>query len=116
MLYRVGTRKELPILACVLPERVYAELLRGLVILDSEYGEDRDSLLIGGFSLIAENCRDIPLIKNHVDYDCHPPEWVTKISNTGYASALFVMNDDFSIMVYLPISILPTTLLKELED
>lgn len=86
------------------------------MILDAEYEPTRDYLQVGGYSLIAENLDDIPLIKNHVDFERHPPEWVTRIGNTGYASALFIMNDDFSIMVFMPISILPTTLLKELED
>ena len=116
MLYRVGTKKELSTLPCVLPEKVYAELLRGLAILDAEYGAERDSLLIGGFSLIAENREDVSQIKNYVDYDRHPPEWVTKISTTGYLSALFIMNNDFSIMVYLPVTIAPEAIKKELEE
>lgn len=116
MLYRVGTKKELSPLLCDLPEKVYAELLRGLAILDAEYGDDRDSLLIGGFSLIAENREDVSQIKTYVDYDRHPPEWVTKISTTGYLSALFIMNNDFSIMVYLPEAICPEVIKRELEE
>ena len=116
MLHVLGTAKELFSRRCNLPQRVLAEVFQGLMILDAEYEPTRDYLQVGGYSLIVENIEDIPLIKNYVDYDRHPPEWVTKISDTGYSSALFVMNDDLSIMVFMPISILPTTLLKELED
>lgn len=116
MLHVLGTVKELSSRSYNLPNRVLTEVFQGLMILDVEYEPTRDYLQVGGYSLVAENLDDVQLIKNHVDYDRHPPEWVTKISNTGYASMLFVMNDDFSIMVYMPISILPTKLLKELED
>lgn len=116
MLYTIGTKKELSTLPCQLPDRVYSELLRGTAILDAEYGEERDWLRVGGGSILLENIEDIPHLKNYVNFENHPPEWVTKISNTGYASALFVMDDDRSIVVYMPITILPITLLKDLED
>lgn len=116
MLYRVGTKKELSTIGSKLPNRVFTEVFRGIVVLDAEYGADRDSLQVGGFSLIAENSEDVSQIKNYVDYDRHPPEWATKISNTGYTSALFIMNNDFSIMVYLPEALAPDAIKKELED
>lgn len=116
MLYRVGTRSELTTLGCELPECVYAELLRGVAILDAEYGAERDSLLVGGFSLIAENLEDVSKIKKFVDYDRHPPEWATRLGNSGYTSALFILNNDFSIMVYLPETIVPEAIKKELEE
>ena len=116
MLYRVGTKKELHTSGCKLPERVYTEVFQGLVVLDAEYGTERDSLFVGGFSLIAEESKDVAAIKNYVDYDEHPPEWVTRISKTGYISALYIMNNDFSIMLYMPESIAPKSILCELED
>lgn len=115
MLYTIGTKKELFALPCQLPDRVYSELLRGTAILDAEYGP-RDYFQVGGYSIVLENTDDIRSLKDYVNLESHPPEWVTKISNTGYASALFVMDDDRSIVVYMPITILPITLLKDLED
>ena len=58
----------------------------------------------------------IPKLKEIIDYDVHPCEWATKIGITGYVSALFILNDNFSIMAYLPEAITPTAILAELED
>ena len=117
MLYRIGTEHEFPILANKLPERVLTEILRGIVILDAEYGADRDYLLEGGYSLIVESAEDISQIKKIINYDTHPCEWATRIGrDTGYLSALYLLNDDFSIMVYIPIAIAPDTILRDLED
>ena len=116
LLYSIGTTKEVATLPNHLPEQLLTEIFTGLVVLDAEYESDRDYLQIGGYSLLVDNIKDIPLIKNHVDYDRHPPEWVTRIGSTGYLSALFIMNDDFSIMLYMPIYIAPDAILKDLED
>lgn len=117
MLYRVGTTAELPILRDSLPERVYTEVLRGVAILDCEYGSDRNYLESGGYSVIAETAEDILTFKTIVDYDKHLPEWVTVIGkDTGFISALFLLNDDFSIMIYTLRNIAPDTILHELEE
>ena len=117
LLYRIGTEHEFPTLANKLPERVLTEILRGIVILDAEYGADRNYLLEGGYSLIVESTEDISQLKDIIDFDTHPCEWATRIGrDTGYLSALYLLNDDFSIMVYTPIAIAPDTILKDLED
>ena len=115
MLYRIGTTKEISMLPCSLPENVLTEIFQGLVVLDAEYGEVRNYLESGGYTLVAEVSKDIPLLKEIINYDTHPCEWATRIGNTGFASALFILNNDFSIMVYLPIAIPPQSIIKELE-
>ena len=88
----------------------------GLMILDEEYGYDRNWELVGGYSILAETAEDVAGIKQYVDYDRHPPEWVTSIGYTKIISVLFILNNDFSIMVYMPQEIAPQSLLNELED
>ena len=116
LLYRVGFTRELVSLPLELPESLRQEIFMGLVVLDCEYGEDRDYLESGGYSVIAETVEDVQALKGIVDYDVHPPEWATRIGNTGYASALFIMNDDFSLMVYLPEAVAPKAIKEELEE
>lgn len=116
MLYRIGTTKEIPTLACKLPEQVITEIFQGLVVLDAEYGEDRNYLESGGYTIVAEDSEDIPMLKKIIDYDVLHCEWATRIGNTGFASALFILNNDFSIMIYLPIAIAPQSIINELED
>ena len=115
MLYKLGTTKELQSLNCKLPDRVRTEIYMGLMILDVEYGEDRNYFESGGCSIILEDKEDILTLKEIIDFESHPCEWATQIHVTGYLSALYVMNDDFSIMVYMPISIAPEAILRDLE-
>ena len=116
MLYTIGTANELSLLPAHLPEELCTEILTGLVVLDAEYGESRNYYESGGYSAIAENIEDIPGLKCIIDYEKHPCEWATKIGRIGYISALFILNNSFSIMAYLPHAIAPTAISNELED
>lgn len=116
MLYTLGTANELSLLPSHLPEELRTEILTGLVVLDAEYGESRNYYESGGYSAIAEKIEDIPGLKAIIDYEKHPCEWATKIGRTGFISALYILNNDFSIMVYLPQDIAPTEIITELED
>lgn len=116
MLYTIGTAHELSILPCHLPQELVTEVLTGLVVLDAEYGESRNYLESGGYSVIAENIEDIPGLKAIIDYEKHPCEWATKIGRSGFISALYILNNDFSIIVYLPQAIAPIEIITELED
>ena len=116
MLYRIGTEKEIPLLSSHFPDRVIEEVLAGAVVRDSEYGADRDYTNIGGYSIIIETSEDIPQLKAILDYEHHPCEWATRIGNTGYVSALFILNDDYTIDVFMPLAIAPEAIIKELED
>lgn len=116
MLYRIGLVSEIPTLPSSIPKQVRNEITQGLVVLDCEYGEDRNYLESGGCSILVDDSNDLPALKEIIDYTVHPCEWATRIGRTGYASTLFIMNDSYSILVYLPIEILPEILLSELED
>ena len=116
MLYTIGTAHELSILPYHLPQELALEILAGLVILDAEYGESRNYYESGGYSVIAETIEDIPGLKCIIDYEKHPCEWATRIGRTGYISALYILNNDFSILVYLPLNSAPAAILNELED
>ena len=95
MLYRIGTAKELPSVKGKVPKQVYEDLTTGVVVLDSEYGEKRDYLQEGGYSLIVETADDLEEVKAIVDYESHPAEWVVRESrNCGYLCCLFIMNND----------------------
>jgi hypothetical protein len=99
-----------------LPERVIGEVFTGLAVLDAEYGTDRDYLETGGYSLIAETADDLPALNEIINTNIHAPEWATRIGRTGFVSALYIMNDDFSIMVYLPYEIASVPIKLELEE
>ena len=116
MLYTIGRAKEVALLPSHLPEELLTEVLTGLVVLDAEYGDDRDYKESGGYSLIAENWDDLPQLNEIINTNIHGPEWATYIGKTGFVSALYIMNNDFSLMVYLPLEIAAVPIKLELED
>ena len=115
MLFTLGTVKEVAHLPSRLPEELVTEVFTGLVVLDAEYGSDRDYRESGGYSLIAEDYEDLPALNEIINTNVHYPKWATRIGTTGYVSALYIMNDDFSLMVYLPLEIASIPIKLELE-
>lgn len=116
MLYRIGTVKEIRPLYDKFHEDVIAQMYHCTKVLDDIYGAERNYLQSGGYSLIAETLEDVSAIqKKIIDFDTHPCEWADPLGG-DYLSALYLLNDDFSIVVFMPIAIAPPALLSELED
>ena len=115
MLYRIGTVKEMRPLYDKFHEDVIAQLYHCTKVLDDIYGAERDYLQSGGYSLIAETTDDLSGIREIIDFDTHPCEWADRLDG-DYLSALYLLNDDFSVVVFMPVAIAPPTLLNELED
>lgn len=114
MLHRIGTEKEITKEAIKgLPEKVVRELVRSTVILDYEYGAERDYLRSGGYSLIAENAEDVEAMGEVIDFMEHPCEWAFLIC--GYVTALYLLNDDFSVVVFIPKAFVPDSLIEDVE-
>lgn len=116
MLYYIGTTKDVSILEGRLPSRLVSEICRGVVVLDAEYEEDRDYFKEGGYSLIVETAEDLQQATERFDPNRHFCEWATRIGNTGFASALYIFNNEFTVMLYLPIAIANNDILENLED
>ena len=111
----LGTTKECASLCGQLPQRVYEEILRGVVVLDSEFGVDRNYLDVGGFSLIADTEEDLCKARDLFDDRWHYCEWATKLGDTGYISALYLLNNEFSVMLYTKESLANEDILENLE-
>ena len=117
MLYRIGNQFEWSELEGVLHYRIMEELKSYIDVLDLEYGSDRDYLECGGYALLAQIVDDMLAIKDAVDYDVHPCEWATRLGNgTGYVSALYLMNNEFSILVFMPECLAPDDVISEFID
>lgn len=114
MLYTIGTEKELPSVEKKLPYAVFKELFKSTVLLDYAYSPERRYDEVGGFSLIAETEADVAEISERINFDTHPCEWCDLID--GYTVSLFLMNDDFSIVLFIPLAITPEILRQELAE
>ena len=116
MLYTIGTTTEVSTLPSHFPKKLVTEIFQGLVILDAEYEPTRNYLEVGGYSAILETKEDIQTFSHIINIETRQPEWATWIGSTGYVSALYIMNNDFSIMVYMPAAITPKIIRRELSE
>ena len=117
MLYKIGTLKELYAMELPLPKCVKSELVRDVALLDCEYGEEREWGREGGYSVILEGPEDVAAFRDILNYDDHPCEWAVRIGeDSGWLSALYLMNDDFAVMAFMPIAVAPEAILSDLED
>ena len=112
----LGTTKECEALYGCLPQRVIGELLRGLAILEAEYGTQRDYLSSGGYSLIADTSEDLAKAREVFDDRLHKCEWATKLGASGFCSALYLLSNEFSVMLYIPINLANDDILENMED
>lgn len=112
----LGTTKECVALYGQLPQRVADEVLRGIAVLDSEYGPERNYLDVGGFSLIADTEKDLCKSRDLFDDQWHYCEWATRLGDSGYVSALYLLNNEFSVMLYTKESLANEDILENLED
>ena len=109
MYYKIQNTKEAWRLSGIVPEAVLSELVRGAAVLSAEYGDNGS----GGYAIVA----DLETIAMHLfDYRNAVCEWATSIDDSGYISVLYLLNNDYSIMLYMPKAIAPKSILQELED
>lgn len=114
MLHRVGTAAEALALDGTVPDDVHNDIVYGATILDSEYGSDRNYLVDGGYALIAYNRNDVEMALRIIgDRLC---EWVIKLGGSGWTSVLYLLGDDYVIVLYAPEAALPAALLNQMEE
>lgn len=116
MYFCAGTAKECTALYGYLPQRVIGEVLRGLVVLDAEFGQRRNYYREGGYSLVADTMDDLCRTREIFDDRKYLCEWATRIGNTGFCSALYLLSNEFSVMLYIPISLANKDILENMED
>lgn len=103
MLYRIKSKQDLDSLRLKLPQGAEDELLRCVAF----PGE--------GLALIAEDAQDVCEARRFVDFETHPAEWVNRLDG-GFLSALYVMNNSFTVSLFLSSDIAPDAILQELEE
>ena len=114
MLQKIGTVAQVKTIKEKLHPDLYQAVVHDLHLLDSAYGADRDYFTLGGYSIVIDSESDLKEVKSIIDFGTHFPEEVLLFSSCNYLAALFVMNDDFSIMVWLPVSLTPKNFLDEI--
>ena len=110
-MYKIGTAKEAKSLIGKIPKRVYIEAYNIANTLDRIYGADRDIYgSDGGFIFIAENRSDLDyFIEHHINPADRTFEDIQIFwTNRGdYFNIFFLCNNDFSINLLMPLSLMP---------
>jgi len=112
----LGTTKECEALYGYLPQKVLGEILRGLAVLEAEHGTRRDYFSCGGYSLVADTEDDLYWARKIFDDRLHKCEWSTKLSDSGFCSALYLLSNEFSVMLYIPIALANNDILENMEE
>ncbi len=115
-MYIIGNTESAHRVENLFPEEVATELIRGSAVLDSDYGENRNFMESGGYALVIDCPADLPAVENFIHYREHLCEWATRLGDSGYLSALYIADNDFVIMLYMPTDIAPAEILADLED
>ena len=117
MIYKIGTMNELKRVGHRFPFDVRNDLVHYVAILDGEYGEDRDYFVHGGYCVIAETEDDVETVKEIIDYDTQLLEFATYSGeNKEYVNALFLLGDDFGIVLFIPSGIAPRKIITRITD
>ena len=111
MIFKFGTRKAFQHHREEMPEEVFRHLRHSIDLLDENYGADRDiDHDDGGFVLLFTHTEDFAQVRSStgIDFACHSPEWVDHISTESedYAAALYLISNDFGIILAAPASLL----------
>ena len=103
-----------------LPKEVQENIEGILLILDEEYGADRDQYKDnGGYVIVVEDESDFQIIKEkaHINVDDVIVEYVDKIERNNekvYTSSLILCNSDYSISLIMPFEITPKNILNQM--
>lgn len=112
MLRKIGTVAQVKKIKEQLHPDLYQAITHDLYLMDSIYGSGRSYFTHGGYSVIVDSKDDLPELQNIIDLKSHAPEELQFYSSCNYLSALFLMNNDFSIMVWIPASLVKSFLDK----
>ena len=114
MIYIVGNAKQAIKARIMLPKDVAEELISTSIALDRAYGEERNCLEVGGYSVIIDDTDDLSMLSSIVDYNSHLAEDAKKVGD--YVVAVYVFNNDYSIALFVPTAIAPNKILNDLIE
>ena len=113
MIYKIGNLADLeslPLISDVALELLYHHAS----VLTHEYGENRnvdDS--DGGYILYAVPGTSAEEVKAFFDFSKHPPEHVDQYDTL--CEAVYLLNNDFAVVIIMSLDDAPTEILKEID-
>lgn len=115
MICKIGTKQELSTHSLNFSKTVLDKIFSYVEILDDEYGYDRNYLESGGYVMVLETMEDILSADNIIDFKDRVCELV-EIVDDDYLSALYLLGDDYAIVVIMPLDIAPEYIFNQIEE
>lgn len=104
MVYIISTNSDAIKLENILPDIVINEAKRVSIIFDDNYNSKGND---GGYILIAENERDLEIIKrNHIDISNERYELADILDDNNHISILYLSGTEYAINIIMPISLM----------
>ena len=117
MVFKLGHEREMEALPFPVTGRLYDDLFEFLIVLDNEYGEERDvDREDGGFVLFCTPGTSRREIREHFAYEQYAPEWAVQIENDPeYCAALYIPRDEYAIVLILASADAPDEIKAEVK-
>lgn len=112
----LSTTKECESIYGKLPQVVVGEVVRGLAVIECEYGLERDIFSSGGYSIVVTTEDGLSRARKVFDDRLHKCEWATKLGDSGYCSSLYLLSNEVSVMLYIPIDLANNDILENMEE
>lgn len=115
MVYKIGTLSKLDILPSM-DAKVLERLTETLEILDDNYGSDRNIDSKGGYVLYAELGTKDTEVLSWFDYKEYIPEYVDYIESVpGYCCTLYLVSDDYAVVIFTAYNDTPKEIANEIQ-
>ena len=117
MIYKLGNVADMTKLPSM-DERLRNAIFKNLKILDDNYGADRDvDNDDGGYVLFCESGTTEEEIQSYHDHVQYLPEFVHPvISNPPYIETLYLISNDYGIVLFTKYADTPDDILEEMDD
>lgn len=117
MVYKLGTMADLETLP-LMDAEIRNTIAVCLFVLDETYGSDRDiDKDLGGYLLFAEPGTSADELRSYFDYTQFLPEYVDLLdSDPQYACALYLLSNDFGIVILTALSDASKEIQNELQN
>ena len=113
MVYKIGNIADLGMLPCI-ADTALELLWHHASVLSREYGEDRNvDTDDGGYILYAVPGTSAEEVKAFFDFSKHIPEHVDQYDTL--CECVYILNNDFAVVIIISIADAPTEILNEFE-
>lgn len=104
MVFKLGHESEIGSLPFVVTGRLYDNLLEFLIVLDNEYGADRDvEHDDGGYVLFCTPGTADSEIQRYFHFPGPVPEWVIDIPHQPeYCASLYFLREEYAVVLIHP--------------